>query len=583
MKSLFLIFVSFLFTFNAKSQITIEKIYDLLESKESSDSVLILNKKTNQRLWVKKNRKIFLIPGGFNGKGFSDVRVKLDALYEIDSNFYYNVNKHIPEETESNLNYKLISNIRINKPVKSPPKLVKECNCDLGLFEIEYKEIERYDIRFHPGNGSACNEPTNSCNEDSNFINPKSLTNSYSIPLDSIPPIQTQTYYPDSLTVNYCMEKELKIGVLDTGIYLDSLYLGNNNEYLKFFYNLELKDTPTEPKKIAQINVANFTNIVTDITKYHGTKVVNLIISRLDSNSNVKIIPIKIANQCPGELFDALCGILVAAKLDLDIINTSWGYSGDEPIANLTAKLFYLLEKKNIYVVSSSGNDDLNLETGIDYKMSSLYISGNETPNFRRREGVRTRKTLYPISFSSVFNNIFGVTTLRKDKFNGIYRDSSSNYSERFVDIGVLGQCKYDINSLYPKSGFFIPGFKDKNCYFGTSFAAAIFTGEIAKTFRGNFIDIVRKDPLSFDFYRYAPSIPMVSIEPFPSVIANNASQTSAIISPSGFSLIQQYPKIPVAYSNEKPIIAEFIKRLPLRDAGFLIRGVKEKLYLDPN
>ncbi|MDZ7898444.1 MAG: S8 family serine peptidase [Arcicella sp.] len=332
-------------------------------------------------------------------------------------------------------------NAFISIPKLSGIKIKKYCNeCEDKVILLEGNDLQNYLVRMAPGGGDACPNTSN-CNSSQQEITQNA------IPQDSIRVTTRIDYKP---TIDFPKSaNQITLAILDTGIDpLDNYFVGRTN---KFFTDLQgiVKgiDVTNDNVSIEDMAGVNMNGYPTDGI-HHGTKVIKIILSQLPSNSNVKILPIKITNSCPGNLYDALCGLYTAQKYGADIINASWNYQANDDIYRLTRKVFRFLEGKNVTIVAAAGNDSLNLDTN----------------------------KLYPACFKDSCSNIYSVTSVQK-KIGGFV--VVENYSDKFVDLGV---------STYSNDVFKVP--KTNNtpitsddyelCY-GTSFATAYITGYLCR------------------------------------------------------------------------------------------------------
>lgn len=250
---------------------------------------------------------------------------------------------------------------------------------------------------------------------------------------------------------------DLLVGVMDSGLQLDLIPSSN------IFSETEAEADICYPGAKNGWNfLSNSTNIIDDHPSRHGTFVTKLILNQ-GLGSKVRILPLKVLDSSNnGDLFHMLCAISFAEKKNVNIINASLGYYGQEDA--VFKRYLDLLKKKNILVITSAGNKSEEADEG-------------ETGD-PRNLGTRKNK-FYPACYNNEYSNIISVTTSDKQPFVSVYQ----NYSSDYVNIAVIPKAPND-NS--PKPLFEIP-FSDRTGnksieLEGSSFATPVVTGRIVKT-----------------------------------------------------------------------------------------------------
>lgn len=375
---------------------------------QTPESSLIGTK--GREIWVRRNELIILKPKGFK---------KEDVLNAIN------------EELNS-------KGIKVNNLT-----ILKYCDeCDDKVILLGGEGIENYVFTLSPGGGDSCPNPNQPC-QPQGKDNLVLTANSDSIQIKTIPN-PTPAEFPKS-------EKTLIVAILDTGINPSDDCFRNNTNY---FYT-------TSDGKVKGIDVVNNLPDFNDWSgsvpsssgetdgQFHGTKVTKIILSQIRDTENVKIIPIKVTNGCPGQLYDALCGLFTAQKYKADIINISWGYLANDDVYRLTKKIFNYLKSEKVTIVAAAGNDDVNLD---------------EIQNRR-----------YPACFKDSLNNIYSVTSAKILRPGLLIAAENMSVSGQFIDVGVVCDTNND---------FKIPDCENRVGFvrnYGTSYATAFFTGYLCK------------------------------------------------------------------------------------------------------
>lgn len=290
----------------------------------------------------------------------------------------------------------------------------KQCkDCDDAIFVIEGNGLENYSFQLSPGNGAACQSNGSSCISDLDLS--KNLAF-----LQIKPPVKPQ------VSAKQINKDEIIVAILDSGIDSTDTFIQANAS--KILPGINVLDGS------ADISDETAPNGPDSSPQRHGTKIAKIILDQT-KEANIKILPIKILKTCPGNLFDAICGIYTAKNHKAKILNLSWNFKATKEIRNLTAKVFNMLEQNQIYVSTAAGNDMKNLD---DW-------------------------SLYSVCFSDSLKYLYGVTSVFTDKKSGEIT-LFGNMSDKYVEIGVNSQI----------AGYFkIPNDNDSK---GTSYATAFFT-----------------------------------------------------------------------------------------------------------
>ena len=110
----------------------------------------------------------------------------------------------------------------------------------------------------------------------------------------------------------------------------------------------------------------------------HGTHVAGIIARNLQQhapNVDYQLMPIKVLDHNGvGTTFEAICGLLYAAEHGADVINLSWGFTGDEN-PQLTRAMEIAIES-GATIVASSGNNRVDLSF-IDHFPSEYSMPGD--------------------------------------------------------------------------------------------------------------------------------------------------------------------------------------------------------------
>ncbi len=249
---------------------------------------------------------------------------------------------------------------------------------------------------------------------DVNKINFNALQNSVFSPQEPISavPGSTTTTPPDATI----------IAVLDTGVdFADTapltptVWLNDADDD----FNGEDEDDSCYPDDIIGWNFVHRNNNPSD-DHSHGTHVAGIIWMNLPDTlgCEYRILPIKTHDEDGvSNLFNVTCGTYYATQVGANIINDSWGAYGSGSLVLKNA--IDAAAESNILVVTSSGND--NLELG----------DGNEQ---------------FPASFDAL--NVVTVGSYDLDSVNNIYFHSDfSNYDSLLVDITGPGR---NISSYIP-------------------------------------------------------------------------------------------------------------------------------------
>lgn len=98
----------------------------------------------------------------------------------------------------------------------------------------------------------------------------------------------------------------------------------------------------------------------------HGTYGFRAITESIPEDDRLKIIPLKVFNENgEGNLFKLVCGIYHAIDHKANIINISAGYQGQP--SYILENAIEMARKKGIFIVTSAGNDGINLDDTPQY------------------------------------------------------------------------------------------------------------------------------------------------------------------------------------------------------------------------
>lgn len=186
---------------------------------------------------------------------------------------------------------------------------------------------------------------------------------------------------------------DIIVGILDTGIQIDSVYLQDSI----YINDNEIPNNGIDDDNngyIDDINGWNFfnnNNMIYDsyLHDYHGTYISGIISSSktdalIGIAPNVKILPLKFISGSKGEIQDAIDAIAYAHKIGVRIINCSWdGIKYDENLKKV------IEQYSDILFICSAGKymDDLN--------NTPVYPACYELPNVISVAAVDNRGELY--------------------------------------------------------------------------------------------------------------------------------------------------------------------------------------------
>ena len=108
----------------------------------------------------------------------------------------------------------------------------------------------------------------------------------------------------------------------------------------------------------------------------HGTHINGIIANSFSSNLDLNLINLKIFDRLGTDLFTAACAIDYADTMEVDVINLSWGFYAKEPPLILETVLDKV-QKSGILVVSSVGNDSINVDCCPHWPSNFTFIHNN--------------------------------------------------------------------------------------------------------------------------------------------------------------------------------------------------------------
>ena len=213
-----------------------------------------------------------------------------------------------------------------------------------------------------------------------------------------------------------------------------------------------------------------------DNQNLHGTLVSHYIINEfaLSPKNFVQIMVLKTHDKDGiGDLFSSICAIHYAMDKGANIINASWGfyYYRDGPHPYLDRLITETLRENGILFVTAAGN---KIEE-VDKFARKAYREehGVEVPDTMLRN--LEYHNFYPACLSFKGKNVVTVTTT-----DGTLVSPTQNYSERYVDVGVMRDVDEDeANAMKFRTPFTGPTAFVR----GSSFATAIACGKIGAYF----------------------------------------------------------------------------------------------------
>lgn len=385
-----------------------------------------------------------------------------ETEYVSDELILY-LNKELTNQAKSELKIFYAKKLNIDTTEVS----LQSCKCDQNLIKLTADGVAK---QFLDGQGPVAKIPigtngdaippfedmpddllTSIISAELNIIireNPTDSENLY-----GSDPIKFSGYYTPNTN-----QQEILIGILDSGLYdesdLDKNYIWKNNN-------------TTAEDKYGWNFVDNNNNII-DKKNYHGNNVAALLVNDLViSRTPAKILNLKVLDKNnTGEMFNILCAILYSYQKNVDIINLSLGYFGEESMILekiLSSGQFKHPITKEQYkdkiIVAAAGNQDQRADS---LELNSTLIDLNNLE-------IRKNK-FYPSYYAKKLNHVFSITTIDSATNQRIAVAKGQSYSPIFVD-GVLADDGRFFNGISGSSG--------KYC--GSSYAAPIFTAKIAK------------------------------------------------------------------------------------------------------
>ena len=246
-------------------------------------------------------------------------------------------------------------------------------------------------------------------------------------------------------TSNSKVKKTIKIAIIDTGLdilheYLDPwLFLSSDEPN-----NEEDDDENCYVDNIVGWNFVDDNNNASD-DHGHGSHVAGIVAEYTkpyQSKGNIQIIPYKTHDHLGlANLFDVTCAMYLSIEDDVDVVNCSWGFYGNE--SQVLKNAILAANDSKITVIAASGND-------------SLYLNDLQQ---------------YPASYK--LPNLISVGSYNMDKRNQMVVNSAfSNYGSKFVDVLAPG---VNVLSTVPYNAF--------DTKTGTSMAAPVVAGLAAQKY----------------------------------------------------------------------------------------------------
>jgi hypothetical protein len=239
-------------------------------------------------------------------------------------------------------------------------------------------------------------------------------------------------------------EEKVKVMIIDWGVQTNHPYL---SDYIS-------DNTTTCPE---------FENGVTAVSsvadKYadelgHGTAMAGIAVTTMKQrNDLLELLVVKLGDDSTqATLFGTVCGLHLADKEDVKVVNLSLGYSGEK--SSLMEDYIKKLQTKNIIISTSAGNEGINLD---ELPESNQY---------------------WPAYFVSnpEITNLLTVGSYFEDSLGSKQKSSFSNYSSQYLSVLAPGNHLWSPSSNLVSDELFAP-------VSGTSASAAIVTGVVASIF----------------------------------------------------------------------------------------------------
>jgi subtilisin family serine protease len=293
------------------------------------------------------------------------------------------------------------------------------------------------------------------------------------LPVETLPTIRQYKFREFPSPSTGIGKDTIVVAVLDTGI--DTVHVVRS-QYL--WKNLAEKGaTITDPDSNcydADLFGWNFISQSPDISddnlSLHGTLVSDYIVEEFKASTKnfVQIMSLKTHdNQGRGDLFSSICALHYAMDKGANIINASWGfyYYQDDPHPYLDSLITKVMREKGILFITASGNKIAQVDAYAKARYQEQY--GVNIPDSLLRN--LELHNFYPACLGGADNNVMVATTT-----NGNMISSTQNYSNRFVDFGVMADT---VGPGFMK--FQVPFTTDPLFISGSSFATAILSGKI--------------------------------------------------------------------------------------------------------
>lgn len=263
-------------------------------------------------------------------------------------------------------------------------------------------------------------------------------------------------------------KEEIIVAVLDTGIdtdLIDPAYLWQETA------GTVVGDCYKE-QKAGWNFVSDNPDFRDDHAGRHGSVVSQYIINEFKQSkeNRLKIMPLKTHDKNgEGDLFGIICAIHFAIAKGAQLINASWGfyYYYELPISYLKTLISNALRKQGILFVTASGNK-IDAEDALAKQLYLVEHGLVLTDSQLRNLAIHN---FYPAHLSTITNSVVTVTTT-----DGTGVSASQNYSEEYVDLGVLAD-QVSKEGMKFKLPFDTSG--PELLISGSSFATAIATGLI--------------------------------------------------------------------------------------------------------
>jgi len=161
----------------------------------------------------------------------------------------------------------------------------------------------------------------------------------------------------------------------------------------------------------------------------HGTYGFRTITSDLNSNHNIKVVPLKVFNKDgEGNLFKLICALYHAIDNNADIINISAGYQGES--ATILEKAIALAKEKGIFIVTSAGNNGVDIDNELQYPAKYANMSV-EIEDYDSNGNLKSE----PL----IFDHVISVASIGADnQLSGF-----SNFGKHSVTLSTYGEKIY--------------------------------------------------------------------------------------------------------------------------------------------